>query len=480
VSNARSRRPVRRLLPVVLAIFGVLLAVGVALWRAHPARPTDVILIVVDTLRADRLGRYGYGRGLTPVLDGLADRGARFAHAYATTSWTMPSVASLLTSRLPSQHLVRDFDSRLSDSEVTLAERLAAAGFANAGFTANWRLSAELGYGQGFSTWQGFLSSEGSPTKARGEVVRTAALRWLDGGPRDGAAPPTGATPTDGGAKPSRLVYLQFMEPHVPFEPPADLRARFAPSVGVELAVRLNAWARSLPIDLAPLSAEEMAQLAALYDGEVAAIDAELGRLFEALEQRGILKDALVIVTADHGEELLEHGTFGHGSNLFNETVRVPLIMAGPGVPAGRVVNQNVSLIDVAPTVLDLLGLPPESRFEGRSLVPLLHDEARTSAVDVILQLPRKTLEWDLRLHREGLVRGSDKLLVGPEGVGELFDLAADPGEQKPQAPPAGATLQAALEAANAELAARQQPQEEKAQIDEATKEKLRALGYHH
>ncbi len=478
MSNAPNRRPVRRFLPLVLAIFAGLLVVGIALWPARPARPTDVILIVVDTLRADRLGRYGYGKGLTPVLDGLADRGTRFAHAYATTSWTMPSVASLLTSRLPSQHLVRDFDSRLPGSELTLAERLEAAGFANAGFTANWRLSADLGYGQGFPTWLGFLSSEGSPIKARGEVVRTAALRWLDGGPADGAAPPTGATPTGGGARPSRLLYLQFMEPHVPFEPPAPLRARFAPSVGVEQAARLNAWARSLALGQSPLSAEELAQVTALYDGDVAAADAELGLLFEALEQRGILKDALVIVTADHGEELLEHGNFGHGSNLFDETVRVPLIMAGPGVPAGRVVNQNVSLIDVAPTVLELLGLPPEGRFEGRSLVPLLRDEAPANAVDVILQLPRKTLDWDLRQHREGLVRGSEKLLVGPEGVGELFDLAADPGEQMPQGPPAGATLQAALEAANAELAARQQPQEEKAHVDEATKEKLRALGY--
>ncbi len=479
MTSAPSRRPSRRFLPISLTLFTVLLAVGVSLWRARPTRPTDVVLIVVDTLRADRLGRYGYGRGLTPVLDALADRGTRFAHAYATTSWTMPSVASLLTSRLPSQHLVRDFDSRLPDSELTLAERLAAAGFANAGFTANWRLSADLGYGQGFPTWLGFLSSEGSPTKARGEVLRTAALRWLDGGAPDGAAPPTGPTPPGGGAKPSRLLYFQFMEPHVPFEPPAPLRARFASSVGVEQAARLNTWARSLAFGQRQLSAEELAHLTALYDAEVAAADAELGLLFEALEQRGILKNALVIVTADHGEELLEHGTFGHGFSLFNESVRVPLIMAGPGVPAGRVVNQNVSLIDVAPTVLDLLGLPPESHFEGRSLLPLLRDEALVSAVDVVLQLPRKTLDWDLRLHTEGLVRGTDKLLVGPEGVGELFDLAADPGEQQPQPPPAGATLQAALQAANADLAARQQPQEEKAQIDEATKEKLRALGYH-
>jgi arylsulfatase A-like enzyme len=445
-----------------------LLALGAAACQSTPPKPTDVIVVVVDTLRADRLGRYGNGRGLTPVLDRFADRGVRFANAYAPASWTMPSVASLFTSRLPSQHLVSDFDSRLPDSEVTLAERLSAAGIATAGFTANWRLSTDLGYAQGFPTWRGFLNSPGSEKKARGEVVRAASLEWVDQKPAEGAP------------RPPRYLYLQYMEPHPPFEPPADLRARFAPDVSVDEAARLNNWALMLHPGREPVGPEGVARLSALYDGEVAAMDAELGRLFEALEQRGVLEHALVIVTADHGEEILEHGSFGHGFNLFNTTVHVPLIVAGPGIPVGRVVEENVSLIDLAPTILDVLGLPPEPRFEGRSLLPLLRGAAPAAAppVDILLQLPAKGGDLDLRLHRDGLVRGPEKLLVGIDDVGQRYDLAADPGERHPADIPADAPLRAALDAANAALATRQQPAAQKAVVDDATKEKLRALGY--
>ena len=468
VASRRGQRRgdgIRRRACAVLA----LLALGAAACHSAPPKPTDVIVVVVDTLRADRLGRYGNPRGLTPTLDRLADRGVRFAHAYAPASWTMPSVASLFTSRLPLQHQVRDFDSRLPDSEVTVAERLSAAGVAAAGFTANWRLTADLGYAQGFPTWRGFFNSPGSEKKARGEVLRTAALEWIDQKPAEGAPRPT------------RFLYLQYMEPHAPLEPPAELRARFAPDLGPDDVARLNKWALMLHPGREALAPDDVTRIAALYDSEVAAVDVEIDRLFQALEQRGVLEHALVIVTADHGEEILEHGTFGHGSNLFNTTVHVPLIVAGPGIPAGRVVEENVSLIDLAPTLLDVLGLKPEARFEGRSLLPLLRGATATSPaapVDVILQLPHKGGDLDLRAHRDGLVRGAEKLLVGVEGVGERFDLATDPGEQHPTTLPADAPLRTALDAATAALAARRQPAEEKAAVDDATKEKLRALGY--
>ena len=326
---------------VRMAILLGLIALAAGACRSEPPQPTDVVMIVVDTLRADRLGRYGYAKGLTPVMDRFADRGVRFAHAYAATSWTNPSVASLFTSRYPSQHHISDFDSKLSDEELTIAERLSAAGFATAGFTANWRLTTDLGYAQGFKTWRGFFNSPGSDKKARGELLRNEALAWID-------------SPD---AKGSRLLYLQYMEPLIPLEPPAALRARFAPGVTDEEAGKLNAWARMLSPARGPLTAEETAELFALYDAEVAAMDEELGRLFDALAQRKIFERALVIVTADHGEEFLEHGMFGHGYNLFNTTVHVPLIIAGPGIPAGGVVNENVSLLDVAPTVLELTGV---------------------------------------------------------------------------------------------------------------------------
>ena len=444
---------------VRMAVLLGLIALAVGACRSEPPKPTDVVMIVVDTLRADRLGRYGYTKGLTPALDRFADRGVRFAHAYSATSWTNPSVASLFTSRYPSQHRISDFDSRLSDNEMTIAERLSAAGFATAGFTANWRLSTELGYSQGFKTWRTFFN----PPKARGEALRNAALAWIDGPD----------------AKGQRLLYLQYMEPHTPLSPPPAQRARLAPGVSDEEVGKLNEWA--VKIWPSPLPAEEMQNLFALYDAEVAAVDEEIGRLFDALEKRKIFDRALVIVTADHGEEFVEHGIFGHGSSLFNPAVHVPLIIAGPGIAAGVVVNENVSLVDVAPTVLELTGATPEPHFEGRSLVPLLRQGAKPSAsqVDIVLQLPGTSSKWDRRVHTEGLMRGSKKLLVSSKGAGELYDLGQDPDEKNPAGPPAGAALQAALDADTSRFAARQQPQAEKVVVDEATKEKLRALGYH-
>ena len=301
--------------------------------------------------------------------------------------------------------------------------------------------------------------------KARGEVLRNAALAWIDGPD----------------AKGQRLLYLQYMEPHTPLSPPPAQRARFAPGVSNEEAGKLNEWARTAWGARAPLPAEEMQDLFALYDAEVAAVDEEISRLFDALEKHKIFDRALVIVTADHGEEFLEHGNFGHGFNLFNTTVHVPLIIAGPGIAAGAVVNENVSLVDVAPTVLELTGGKPEPRFEGRSLVPLLRDGAKPSVsqVDIVLQLPRVSSKWDLRVHKDGLLRGPEKLLVSNKGVGEFYDLSQDPDEKNPAGSPAGAALQAALDADTSRLAARQQPQAEKVVVDEATKEKLRALGYH-
>ncbi len=440
----------------VLRVLVVLLFVVCAGCRSQE-RPHDVVVLVIDTLRADRLGSHGYAAAHTPVLDALAARGTRFAQAYAPSSWTVPSVASLMTSRLPSQHLVTAFDSRLRDEELTIAERLRDAGFLAGGVTANWRLTKELGFAQGFLWWVPVLVEPVTP----GAYVRREALAWLD---RSSSA-----------ARTRRLLYLQYMEPHTPFAPSPALLERFAPEVSAEEALRISTEANTR---LGGVTPERAALLSKLYDAEVAAVDAEIGLLFEGLEARGRLAKALVIVTADHGEEFLEHGKFGHGYNLFNTTVHVPLIIAGPGVPAGRVITDPVSLIDVAPTVLDLLGLDREPRFEGRSLVPLMQNDGRPDA-DIVLQLPPTGTKLELRHHREGLVRGTDKLLVDLKGGLQSFDLSADPGEQAPLASSQD-VLHAALQAATIELTRRQQPVAEKAVVDDATREQLRALGYAH
>ncbi|MFN8641707.1 MAG: sulfatase-like hydrolase/transferase [Candidatus Binatia bacterium] len=190
-----------------------------------------------------------------------------------------------------------------------------------------------------------------------------------------------------------------------------------------------------------------------------------------------MLEHTLLIVTADHGEELLEHGMFGHGFNLFNTTVHVPLVVAGPGIPAGRVVDQNVSLVDLAPTILDLVGLPPERRFGGRSLVPLLRDAAPVAPADIILQLPRNGLEWDLRLHRDGLVRGAESCWSASRASANASTSPPTPASStRPPCPP----MRPAHRPRRRDRRPRRPPAAggTKAALDDAAKEKLRALGY--
>jgi arylsulfatase A-like enzyme len=421
-------------------------------------------LVVLDTLRADRLGAYGSAAGLTPFLDEVAERGVVFENAYAPSSWTSPSVASLFTSRHPLQHGIVDFTSVLGESEATLAEGLKALGFATGGFSANFRIAERFGYAQGFDVWRAYLDGGGAK-KVRAPPVRREALAWLDG-----VWDPRAPRPV--------FLYLHFMEPHSPYDPPEAVRRRLAPRASRAQVDAANALLVGLRFG--DLSDEQVALLATLYDGEVAALDAELRTLFSALEERRFLEDAIVAVLADHGEEFREHGTLLHGLTLFEQGVRVPVLLLGAGVGSGRRVAQPISLLDVAPTILELLGAPVPAGYEGRSLLPSMRGEATPpGAGDVLLDLAPKPHPRELRAHARGLVRGSRKLLVDPQGQPRLFDLSRDPGE--------GSTgdsegepreLLAALETARAELASRAGAPARSLPLDAETRAELRALGY--
>jgi arylsulfatase len=439
-----------------------------------PPRPRNVVLVVADTLRADHLGSYGDTRGLTPFLDALAARGVRFANAYAASSWTVPSVASLFTARFPSQHHVDTFDAVLPAAELTLAESLTAAGWAPAGFTANLRLTAELGFTQGFHMWSVHTPAPGA-SKVRGSELRGPALSWLT---------------VNGGARPW-LLYLQFMEPHGPYEPPQAQRSRHA---AAELAAA-DAQTANRKLEQGELDGvgpAELALLRALYAGEVAALDDELRALFGELERRGFLRDTVVVVTADHGEELGEHGGLGHGRTLYNETLRVPLIVAGTGIDGGRVLDTNVSLVDLAPTLLDLLGRLAEPRFEGQSFAALLRAPTLLDRLldrpygpaarrPILGELPPAGTEVERRLHQRALVQERLKLIVPLTGEAELFDLATDPAERSANpATKADQTkgMKAALHATTTALRARAAATPQRGTVDPATRERLRALGY--
>ena len=223
-----------------------------------------------------------------------------------------------------------------------------------------------------------------------------------------------------------------------------------------------------------------------LYDAEVATADDQVRQLFEQLERRGFLENSLVGIMADHGEEFVEHGRTSHGRTLYEESVRVPFIVVGPGVAAGRRVAEDVSLIDLAPTLLDLLGLPAEPRFEGRSLAPLVRpgpgaDRGAGAGPDILMQLERSVpVELDNRIHSRALLRGNQKFLIRLDGGTEMFDLASDPAEVSTSQPAATqeAPLSEALSLTEARLGERAATEHAVAPVDEKLKERLRALGY--
>jgi arylsulfatase A-like enzyme len=433
--------------------------------------PPNVVLIVADTLRADRLGSYGNQRGLTPFLDELASQGTVFRNAYSTTSYTVPAVSSLFTSRYPSQHGVTNADSMLGDAEVTIAEQLSDAGYASAAFSANMMIDAKWGYGQGF---QSFFSMR--LLKMRAYTIRQRVRTWLDERPRGYAAP--------------LFLYLHYFDTHGPYEPETAYRKQFqldAPA-GVDektakQKVDTKRWNE--------LNRDEVALLASLYDAEVAAFDAQLRMQFDELRDRGVLDNAIVIFTADHGEGFYEHREMGHGNYLYNEQIHIPLIIIAPG-RSPSTVREPVSLVDIAPTVLELAQQPSAPTFEGRSLVGLLGRSAIVSwlrnlgiplggglARPCLFELERMSSPFDLRYHTFGIIDGSMKLLEGRDGK-ELYMLASDPGETVPHPATDGKAeaLRATLETQRARLQQRAVNTAETKPLDEGTKEKLRALGY--
>jgi arylsulfatase A-like enzyme len=305
------------LLPPLLAGLALVSVVGLGLffWRRHSSRPTHVVLVSIDTLRADHLGCYGYARARTPNIDRLASESVVFDNAATATPLTLPTHSSLLTGLTPLRHgVVDNFGFRLDASVTTLAETLRAQGFATGGFVGSFVLDSRFGIAQGFDTYFDHFdapSANGRPLSAHqrpANEVLEPALEWID---RQGARP--------------FFAFLHFFDAHTPYTPPEPYRSSFPDDdVG-------------------------------RYDAEIAFVDEQLGRLVRELDARGILEDTAIVVVGDHGESLGDHGEATHGLFIYDATVRVPLLVRAPGFRAGRA-RAQVRTIDVMPTVLDLGG----------------------------------------------------------------------------------------------------------------------------
>ncbi|MCB9793814.1 MAG: sulfatase [Alphaproteobacteria bacterium] len=400
------------------ALLGLLLACAAAL--AAPAPAPGVVWVVVDTLRRDALGPYGAGPEATPFLDELAARGVVFEDHVSTSSWTKTSYASLLTGQPPDVHGLYAPEAPLSQAQTTLPERL--PGVDTAAFLANPLAGRRHGLTQGFGE---VLEPEDPRALPSAEDLVDAALAWL------------GAR----GEAPFLLVLMPF-EPHAPYAPPPVWRQRFCPQCGPDTLDAPEREYRGEGPD-----AEAVRRMRALYQGEVRAVDEALARLQAGLEGLGLDRRTTWVLTADHGEALGEHRVFGHAFHLWDEVLRVPLIMAGPGLPRGERARAGTSHLDLAPTLLRLLGRPIPSELPGESLlnealsIEITENRTRLSEVSlygihrVSARQGGRKLTAQAPLDEEVFLRYYEDLgrypsvSQGPRWA--LYDLEADPEERR-------------------------------------------------
>lgn len=311
--------------------------------KEEKSRP-NVVIYLVDTLRADRLGCYGYSKPTSPHLDRFAEGATLFETAIAQAPWTRPSVASVLTGMNPLEHRVRTLESRLPDAAETLPERLRAAGYRTAAFSTNWHVSTEAGLAQGFDDF------DFNPQDPDSVAVNRRVLAWLD---------------RNRGSKPF-FLYIHALDPHAPYTPPPDLRRRFAP--GAPPHAGTIEGLRGIYKARGERRFALIAEIAPLYDAEIAANDRSFGALLSALKERGLFEESLIVFVSDHGEALGEHRDFGHARSLYAEELDVPLVVKLPFQTRGGRSTRLAQHVDLLPTVLAAAGLPPPSGLRGADL----------------------------------------------------------------------------------------------------------------
>lgn len=365
--NEASSTPRKSTWKVEAAVAGCLGLVVLAAWWFFVREPKrfNVVLISIDSLRYDHVGCYGYDKPTTPAIDALAARGARFATAHSTTSWTLPSHMALMTGLTNDLHGVVIDVAPLDPQRKLLAEVFQRAGYDTAGAFGGLYLDPLFGFDRGFRSYVNCGVNLTPNNAARAEhdshrivtAPKTTAVaeQFLDS--RDAQRP--------------FFLFLHHWDVHFDYMAPKDYVDRFTAGMRSKLDVSNFYVNEAIRPDMAP---EDLAYLKGCYDAEIRFVDDHLGRLFAKLDALGITDDTYVVVTADHGEEFFDHGNKGHRLNLHEETLRIPLVFAGPGI-APRVIENGVRIIDVMPTLLELCGLPPEPDCAGESLAPLLRGE---------------------------------------------------------------------------------------------------------
>lgn len=429
------------------------------------ARKPHLVLISIDCLRADHVSAYGYEHLTTPNIDAVGREGTVFENVYATASWTLPTHMSMLTGLLPSFHGATKWE-KLSSSVPYLPELLTTAGYRTSGVVSWVYLSQTYGFERGFESYRVLDEPEAS------DIVDVAIdeLRRGEGQ--------------------SQFLFLHLYDPHWPYLPPRDLIDKFGPR-----PADISDLLEKTRMGGAPTSASEVEEIIRLYDSEIAFADRELGRFFQALKDIGIYDDTLVVVTSDHGEAFYEHGHWQHSITLYDEVTHVPLIVKWPESQErdGRSA-ELFSQADIFVTLAEAAGIElPETEEEGFLIRRSLHSSAQTSRSilsEMTWRSPNGTFMKvsfrDETFKYVATLSGAvgDDLGVSEVTREELYDLEADPEEQRNLLPgdaslasPFRGELRAFLDAAKA---ARSLRNGEAVELDDATLEKLRSLGYTH
>ena len=380
--------------------------------------PLNVLLIGVDTLRPDHLGCYGYDRDTSPSIDRLAAAGVLCENAVSQSPWTTPSFGTAFTSLYPTQHGAGSLESRLRTESTTLAEVLLGRGYATGAIVSSPSMSPEFGLDRGFESYDICYEHEGRLATEATEI----ALEWLDAN----------------SSKPF-FLFVHYFDPHLTYRPPPPYDTMFDPEYRGDLG---NSFGRTAyPQDrdggfrsMRALSDEDWNHIKSLYDGEIAFTDRAIGELLAGLSARGLEENTLVVFISDHGEEFFEHDGFRHGHTLFDELIRVPFVFRLPNVlPHGARIKRQVRVLDVMPTVLDILRIEADMHMEGISLAGLLTGKSGSPEAQRAVLPPEAAFA-------EALLRGPEqksitvyphKLIYNTLTEEEmLFDLEVDPGEK--------------------------------------------------
>jgi arylsulfatase A-like enzyme len=403
---------VRRKLFLIISVV-VILSASIFGWRYYiwkknqPDYSKNIVLIVVDALRADHVSTYGYSRKTTPAIDKFASTGSVFEHAFCPLPTTQPSFSSLFTSLYPYSHGIQRHGVALSHTAITFPELLKAKGWDTAAVVGASNLDTVFGFSQGFDFYEDHLGSkENADVKKldwrvrwqrNAKEVNQVVFKWLD----------------HRKTKRPFFLMIHYYDPHHPYEAPAPYYRMY------------------------PAGDTEVSKWKASYDGEVTYVDRMFGKLLKKFDKHGLLKNTFFVLTADHGENLGEHNWQGHSQRIHDEAVHVPLIFAGPKIPSGKTFPQLVMNIDLAPTILEYLNLPIPPSFQGRSVIPAF--EGKSLRDFVYLEIAKRpdnfqllTADWHKYPETQWGIRTlNEKLIWSSDGNHEFYDLNHDPLELK-------------------------------------------------